>query len=374
MNGTERNDTSTNPTDRYSLVVGTTILTIDLVFALVGVLGNILVCVVITRRANMKTSMNLYLRNLAITDLGVLLVNFPLSIYSIRSPSKGWVLGRFLCLYISPGLDVFFGASIWSITVIAIERYKNIISRKVFVKKGESFKRVTLKIVLIWLVSFAVVAAPLYPLFVYKRANNSAYYDCYPIWPAFMNNFMFKAYAVSLAIFWYLLPLGIITVTYWKISAQLRQSNTFHKTMHGEEAAKSKLFKEEERRRLKQNKKAQRILTPLVVIFAVTMLPLNMLRLLIAFMPEFNLLEKNYYVLIHDLSVLLIVINSSLDPCVYYLCSKEFRVGMKALFSKKGNFLESRDTMMQTTSNSHKTTTRSLLTAEVGTLAAESSM
>ena len=226
-------------------------ISLQVAIAVTGVLGNMLVCIVITKRANMKTCMNLYLRNLAITDLGVLLVNFPLAANSVHNKS-GWPFGRFLCLYVAPATDIFFGASIWSITVIAIERYKNIISRKVFVKKVESFKRVMVKIVLIWLVSFAVVAVPLYPFFVYFPSPLSV--ECYPAMPSLA----LKAYSVCLALFWYVLPFGIITMTYWKISAQLRQSNTFHKTMHGEDTVRSKVLREEEKQRLKQNKKAQR--------------------------------------------------------------------------------------------------------------------
>ena len=48
-------------------------LTFEVTLVVVGVLGNILVCVVIARMRT-KTSMNRYLFNLVIADIGVLLV------------------------------------------------------------------------------------------------------------------------------------------------------------------------------------------------------------------------------------------------------------------------------------------------------------
>jgi hypothetical protein len=297
-------------------------LTIQTAIAFVGILGNVLVCVVITKRANTKTSMNLYVRNLAIADLGVLLVNFPLG--AIKMHGTGWPFGRFVCLYINPAADIFYGASIWSITVIAIERYKNIISRKVFVKTAKSSKSVTLKIVFIWFISFAVIAVPLYPIMISQKAE-----ACFPAWPEYSDYLMLKSYAVCLVIFWYLLPLGIITVTYLKISSQIKQSNTFHKKMHGEDTKKRNIFTDEENQRMKQNKKAQRILTPLVVIFAVTMLPLNVLRLVHGFFP--HVVQNKYFYQLLSMCGLCVVFNSAADPIVYYIFSEEFRKGIKAM-------------------------------------------
>ncbi|KAK3728241.1 hypothetical protein QZH41_007234 [Actinostola sp. cb2023] len=302
-------------------------LTLQVVIALVGVVGNLLVCIVITKRANMKTTMNLYLRNLAIADLGVLLVNFPLSAIAEHGTS-GFPFGRFFCLYIAPATEIFYGASIWSITVIAIERYRNIISRRSFAKRAESFKKVTLKILLIWLISFIVVAVPMYPIMLYDGKQ------CFPDWPDFYGgNAMLISYTVGLMIFWYLLPLAVITYTYVKISRRLVASNQFHKGMHGDDFSKSQLIRNEERQRLKQNKKAQRILTPLVVVFAVSMFPLALFRLTLAFYPRF--LFHEFYEVLLSVCALFVVVNSAADPIVYYISSKEFRKVLEDYLCKR---------------------------------------
>lgn len=302
--------------------------------AVLGVLGNMLVVVVITKRANMKTTMNLYLRNLAIADLGVLLVNFPLTVVAENTPR--YPFGKHFCLFISPATEIFYGASIWSIAVIALERYRNIISRRSFAKRPESTRKITLKILAIWVISFVVVAVPMYPIMVYTETMHSI--SCYPDWP----HTMIVPYTVGMAAFWYLLPLGIISFTYIKISRRLVKSTRFHKEMHGDDFTKSKLIKQEEKQRLKQNKKAQRILTPLVVVFAFSMLPLTLFRLTFAFYPPF--LNYEFCNLLFSVCAFFVVLNSAADPIVYYISSKEFRSVLGALMCKGAGAMSAEST------------------------------
>ncbi|KAK3740038.1 hypothetical protein QZH41_005153 [Actinostola sp. cb2023] len=323
-------------------------LTLQVVIALVGVVGNLLVCIVITKRANMKTTMNLYLRNLAIADLGVLLVTFPLLAIAEHGTS-GFPFGRFFCLYINPATEIFYGASTWSITVIAIERYRNIISLpRSFATRAESSKKVTLNILLIWLISFIVVAVPMYPIIVYHEVTRA----CYPDWPHFAEGLMIKVYVIVIAVFWYLLPLGIITCTYMKISNKLKQSTIFHKEMHGEDSAKSNLIKEEERQRLKQNKKAKRILTPLVLVFVITMLPFNIFRFAAAFSYQFH--SNKFYYLYASVCGLFMVINSAVDPIIYYISSKEFRKVLQPMLRSCPKNSQDSNTIVSPTSKTQR--------------------
>ena len=60
-----------------------------------------------------------------------------------------------------PVVDTFYGASIWLVTSVAIERYVNIVKR-VEVYRNRSLKTTTLAIVAIWITSFSVVSLPLF--------------------------------------------------------------------------------------------------------------------------------------------------------------------------------------------------------------------
>ena len=61
-------------------------LTFQLVIALCGVIGNILVAIVIRRLGKKKKPADLYVQNLAIADLGTLLLTFPLVVIREKAP------------------------------------------------------------------------------------------------------------------------------------------------------------------------------------------------------------------------------------------------------------------------------------------------
>ena len=129
-------------------------ITVWSAIAFLGVIGNLLVCLVVLGRLR-KTSMNYHLLSLAIADLGVLLFIYPVSVARYVSPFR-WLLGEQACSYMIPTNEIFFGASIWSITAIAIERYRNIVGAKRYQFWDRSRLRTMLVIFVVWLASFLV--------------------------------------------------------------------------------------------------------------------------------------------------------------------------------------------------------------------------
>ncbi|XP_078372273.1 neuromedin-U receptor 2-like [Oculina patagonica] len=316
--------------------LGATVFQITLWSTIVflGVIGNLLVCIAILGRPKMKTSMNFYLLSLAIADLGVLLIMYPVAVLKYLSPFR-WLLGKQACLYMIPTEEIFFGASTWSITAIAIERYRNVVGKKRYQIRYRSRDRVRTLLVIgtVWLASFLVSSVPLYPIMTYEPTLEI----CYPDWPDMSGtNAFYMAHTVTLIVFCYALPLAVIAFTYMKIKKQVRESVKFRNSMSVTDDMSEKLtslsFKNKEKRDKRiwrQSNKARRILTPLVVLFAVTMFPLNTLRILMLTMPGFW--TKSYYNLIVGQIGLFVIINSSANPLVYYLTSNEFKDAFKKI-------------------------------------------
>ena len=73
----------------------------------------------------------------------------------------------------------------------------------------------------------------------------------------------------------------------------------------------------------------EKLLTPVVLVFALSLLPLNILQV-IPFISLQLLYFKHIY-LVFDLSALLIVINASVDPLIYCLVCYNFRNAFKSL-------------------------------------------
>lgn len=293
-----------------------------------GVVGNLLVCFVILSQAKMKTSMNYYLLSLAIADLGVLLIIYPVVLLKYLSPFR-WLLGKHACHYLYPTVEVFFGASIWSITAIAVERYRNIVGAQRYQIQHRSRVRTFVIIGMVWLTSFFVSSVPLYPVMNYHPILEI----CVPALP----NLLFQSYSIVVIVVWYALPLVVIAFTYVSIKKRVLQSVAFRTSMSehddGNQAVLQNSSNKEriDKRIWRQSNKTTRILTPLVILFAVTMFPLNAFRVMSLIMPEYW--KKSYYNLIIGQLIMFTMINSSANPMVYCIMSREFKVAFKKIFT-----------------------------------------
>lgn len=329
----ETPNTAPSPPEYFQEPVAVTVFQISLwsSIALVGVIGNLLVCLVVLRRLKM-TSMNYHLLSLAVADLGVLIIIYPTSVSKYISPHR-WLFGKLFCLYMIPTEEIFFGASIWSITAIAIERYRNVVGAGRYQFWKRSRFRAGLAIMCVWLASFLVSSVPLYPLMRYHDSGL-----CQVDWPKTSGkHVMLYAYQLALFIVWYVLPLAVVAFTYLKIKERVRDSNAFRNSMALENSHEK--IPPREKRIWRRSYKTRRILSPLVILFAVTMFPLNAFRLFILFNPDFR--GNKYYNLVFAQVGLFVVINSSANPLVYYITSKEFKEAFKSILinlrKKNGN-------------------------------------
>ena len=312
----------------------TLMLSFEALIVMLGVIGNISVVIVISRLGMKKQPVDYYVQNLAIADLGILLIAFPLVIIRIEMPSN-WPFGEFACLYFYPTVEIFYGASVWYIVVIAFERYQRMISMKILGQNSRNkttFQRAKAIATGVWAISFLIFCLPLY--FVVKHVHlpgGGTFCG-----PAKWTRYSAIGYMVCLILLTYLLPLVVISFTYVSISRVLKRSDDFIKTMKQVQpvpvSENNKLFLARHAKsiRLRQNNRAKKILTPLVVTFAVTMLPVNMFRVTSVVWPAFE--EQEYYAYLVYTMILLTFINSAANPIIYSLVSKEFRRGIYSLF------------------------------------------
>ena len=296
---------------------------VEVFVAFLGVCGNGVVCFTITRQASVRSTIRYYIKSLAIADIGVLLLNFPVAIVKEQLPYN-WPFGEGFCLYVYPVLEMFHGSSIWSIAAIALERYRYVALSIRYAR--HSSRRTQRRIIAaIWISSFVVVSLPLWFVMKYFEIPTVGEF-CFINWPVSM----FQAYNVVMCLFWYLLPLTMIMLSYVQIAKELRASKTFHDQMNANEfrgsvsptRSTSPTFK----RTIELNYKAKKILTPIVCLFAVTMFPLNLLRVLAAFWEGFR--QSRYFLVVYNVSVLGVVLNSAADPLVYYFATKDLVKGI----------------------------------------------
>ncbi|EDO31171.1 predicted protein [Nematostella vectensis] len=287
--------------------VKVTRLGIEIGAALVGIIGNLLVTVLAPRGRKLRSADGLYVRSLAIADLGILTVNFSIAVIREQSPVH-WPIGKEMCYFLYPFSEVFHGACVWSIAAIALDRYRGIIHRR-----HQSAQSAKVSIAAIWLGSFGIFVVPLF--FIVRYVETECKEVCMFEWPAPL---MHHIYIGMDAMLLYFVPLGLISYTYLIITAEIRTSSMLHKRMGQQQSARKK----EEIRRVKQNSRTARLLTHLVIVFTITMLPLNAFRLVVLSWDGFA--NHQLFLVFFNIAVLGVVINSAADPIVYSIVSKDF--------------------------------------------------
>lgn len=126
------------------------------------------------------------------------------------------------------------------------------------------------------------------------------------------------------------MPLTIAVGTFHSISRKLRASSKFNRTIR-EDYGEIDEQRHRERLRERQNSKAKKLLIPVVIAFAVTMLPLNVFRLVVLYWKE--IAQQKYLWVYFNICVFSVIINSSINFFICSLASDEFRQGFKRFFS-----------------------------------------
>ena len=289
------------------------ILVLQILVSLVGIVGNVLVCVVTSRKRNLKIVCNRFILNLAIADLGILLISYPIHIS--KEFSLSWPFGEFVCKTVFPFTTIFYGVGIGCITAIALHRYRMLVHYMKPQMNMQTAKRV---LFFIWLLSFIVMVMPLF--FVMKLINipKIGIRICEPLWPNQLSSHM---YQITIVLAFYIIPLSIISITYIRIRAKLKDSirrhDNYRRSSFREEAARKESVS-----RIVQNRRALNLLAPVVVVFAVCMAPSSFATLVSLFI---NIAGPKQIAIAVRFFILLLITNASANPIIYSVVNSEFR-------------------------------------------------
>lgn len=314
---------------RYSVIA------VSVILSLCGIVGNILASHVFLRgdkkeekKKKMKTTtqqQNVFLFNMALADLGVLTISYPLWIIKWMVPWIGWPFDQSFCK-ILPGVSALFqSACLATIVAIAIHRYRTV----VYTIEGQtSFMTVRIGLFLIWLLSFVMTSLPVMMTETYTTdskvvlnttlGNHATIHvvtctSCRPVWPNRLDEQLHKSYAI---IVWYVLPLLLI---YWLF---LRIRNFINKQIHDDllraSTRSAKIYSD----RLLRMKRSLRMLVVVVLLYAILLLPWHLFQFTTIVVPMKKLRYHEVYVIISET---LMILNSVLKPFVYYFTLTEFR-------------------------------------------------
>ncbi|XP_066303085.1 galanin receptor type 1-like [Branchiostoma lanceolatum] len=279
------------------------------VIGVVGVVGNGLVILVIARSKDMRTVTNIYVVNMAVTDLAYLVFSVPPA--AIVFAASEWPLGEALCKGMHYLGRVTLQASCLTLTAMSIDRFCAI----VLPFRTISFRRTRVAIIIstcIWISSLliSIPVALRFKTFQVPITNQTL---CREIWETLTAQ---KSYFVYIFCITYLVPVFISAVCGSLIVRQLIRS--------------SKLPRSNLDRHERKMRRVTAMVLGVTVLFALLWLPthaINLWRVMNPFVPGMIQIYR-----VKMVFTCLAFANSALNPFVYTFFGENFKVGLRRLF------------------------------------------
>ncbi|EDO46212.1 predicted protein, partial [Nematostella vectensis] len=274
---------------------------------LLSMTGNILVISVICFTKKMRSSSHILILHVAICDLLTPSLSIPFDLAYEELKYK-WIFGKAMCKILWPCQTYLTTSTTFLLTAICVDRYRALVYPFSQRWKG---RRLYCKIASIF--AFAAMVVIPYML-VLNLSATSGIKDCVEEWPE--PAFAYKqAYTMVLFLLQYAVPLVVMIVLY---SIALQSLSNANKT-----AVKYNHQNLEETRR-EQHFKVTKMFIIVVIVFAISMFPNQVLWLWVDY-GDFS--NHPHFPVTAVVCRLFTYSNSVLNPFIYGLYSKEFRSG-----------------------------------------------
>lgn len=292
-------------------------LTLYAIIFFVSAIGNMLVCFIILKRRKMKTVTNYFILNLAFADLTLTLICIPFDI-PVQEMNYKWPYGSFMCNVLYPLQTMSLFASVFTLTAVSLTRYWAVLYP---LRRQLTTTNAKCLIIVIWLLSIIPVSPYMSVLAVGETTGS-----CDENWSDERSR---KIYTVALFIAQYAVPLSIITAAYISIGKELGKKkssgleNKFLRNAQNEEASK-----------------VIRMLIAVTVLFAVCVLPTNIMWLWL----DFGNAEEQfvYFWELVAFCNILTFANSAANPVCYTITNENYRKEIVNLLKRCFNSRKSR--------------------------------
>ncbi|XP_006026937.2 neuropeptide Y receptor type 6-like [Alligator sinensis] len=288
------------------------LITAYTVVTIVGLFGNLCLIIIIKRQKEAQNVTNILIANLSLSDVMICIMCIPVTVaYALMDY---WIFGEAMCKISSFVQSMSITVSIFSLVLIAVERYQLIVNPRGW---KPNISHAYWGIILIW--GFALIIS--IPFFIFHQLTDEPFKNlslhgdfyknkvvCIETWPSVTERLIFTT---SLLVFQYCFPLGFIFICYLKISVCLRRR-------HG----KVDRMRENESR-LNENRRINMMLISIVVTFAACWLPLNIFN--VVFDWNYEALMNCHHNLVFTLCHLVAMISTCINPIFYGFLNKNFQ-------------------------------------------------
>ncbi|XP_067141357.1 cholecystokinin receptor-like isoform X2 [Centruroides vittatus] len=181
-----------------------------------GLVGNSLVIATLVRNRRLRIVTNIFLLNLAVSDLllGVFCMPFTL----IGTLRREFIFGETMCRIIPYFQGVSVAVNAWTLVAISLERYYAV-CEPLKSRRWQTTCHAYRILLLIWTFSM-ILMSPVAFLSRLLPMELSDKYKCRENWP---NEILEGGFNICLDIFLLILPLGLMATVYGKIAVVLKQ-------------------------------------------------------------------------------------------------------------------------------------------------------
>ncbi|NWW82853.1 NPFF2 protein, partial [Climacteris rufus] len=304
--------------------VAAVFITSYLLIFLLCMVGNGAVCFLVLRGRHMRTVTNLFILNLALSDLLVGLFCMPTTL--LDNIIAGWPFGSLVCKMSGMVQGISVSASVFTLVAIAVDRFRCIVypfKQKLTVPTAVAI------LALIWILAVAIMCPSAVLLQVQEEkhfrvilgsGDTRPVFWCREEWP---EPGMRKIYTTVLFANIYLAPLSLIIIMYARISISLSRSAL---------PGAGKRGREQRRGAWRRKQKAIKMLIVVTLLFTLSWLPLWTLMLLSDYASLSDLQLQLINIYIYPFAHWLAFSNSSINPVIYGFCNENFRRGFQAVF------------------------------------------
>lgn len=286
------------------------------VIIVINLVGNGFVCLVVLRYRRMRAPINYLLVNLAVSDMMVAFAIAPQYVIKWAFHHPNGTAGDYICKFITGGNFIWIGgvASAFSLVVIAVERYFAIVS-PLSDRRRLTTCGLTAVLAAGW--SFALMYnLPLF--FVIKHKNGVNH--CREQWP---NKTLAEVFTIACLFAYGVIPISIMACLYSRVLYKLWKGGV-NATQLSDQA------------RIRARLKVTKMVVVVSVMYAVCWLP----NLVIYMLSQFKRERFDYgsYAALptFTVSVVLVGLNSAMNPFIYTLHSTKFRQHLRLALSCKG--------------------------------------
>lgn len=273
----------------------------------VGLLGNAMVVVILTKYRRLCILTNIYLLNLAVCDL-LFLFTLPFWIHYLRW--NEWVFGHCMCKLLSGLYCVGLYGEIFFIILLTLDRYLAIV-HAVYALRTRTVTIGIVSSVLTWALAGLVAL----PEFIFHRAQEqSGLLSCSSLYPEDEEAAWKRFYALRMNLLSLALPLLVMVVCYSGIIKTLMRCPS------------------------RKKHKAIRLIFVILVVFFIFWAPYNLVVLLTAFQDVFldvSCARSNQLDVAFQVTEVISYTHCCVNPVIYALVGERFRQHLRHFFHRE---------------------------------------